>query len=472
MGTWELVEKPLNAIPIANKWVFVKKRDKTGNITKSKARLVAKGCTQRPGHDYVKNFSPIVQMDTIRAILALVPIKGLKIQQMDVTGAYLNGTLKEKVYMRQPEGYEDGTGRVCLLIKTLYGLKQSGREWNKELNNKLKKFGFQHLQTDPCTYVKREGNDVVIITVWVDDMLLFALSDKLINQTKSDLHTEWEITDLGEPTKIVGIEITQNNNSITISQKAYIESILRREGLDEMKGSAIPMDPNIKLEPNPDGNEGNRSNSFARILGKLQFLANCTRPDISFTVNQLAAYTANPSLQHVTALKRVLRYLAGTKNLGITYSKPPINYRNNSNLFYGYADAAFANHNDQKSTSGYVFLAAGGVITWKSKKQTTIALSTTEAEYIALSEAGREASWLRNLYGELRYCQISPTIIKGDNDGSVSMEKNQQFHHRSKHIGIRWHWTRELVEQEILSIQNCRDPEQTADVLTKALPCP
>ena len=260
-------------------------------------------------------------METIRAILALVPIKGLKIQQMDVKGAYLNGILKEKVYMRQPEGYDDGTGWVCELIKTLYGLKQSGREWNKELDEKLKKFRFQRLRSDPCVYIKRDGDELVIITVWVDDLLLFATSDELMQQTKSDLHTEWEVTDLGEPTKIIGVEITQIEDAITISQKVYIESILERKGLSGINSVATPLDPNIKLEPNPDGNEGNRSNSFARLLGELQFLANSTRPDTAFAMNRLAAYTANLSLQHVTALKRILRYLAGTKNLGITYSK-------------------------------------------------------------------------------------------------------------------------------------------------------
>ena len=246
---------------------------------------MVKGCAQRPGYDYIETFSPVVRMETIQAILALVPIKGLKIQQMDVKGAYLNGKLKEKVYMCQPEGYEDGTGRVCELIKTLYGLKQLGREWNKELDEKLKKFGFQCLHSDPCAYIKRDDNDIVIITVWVDDLLLFGSSYKLIEETKADLHTEWEITDLGEPTKIIGIEITQTKDSITISQKLYIESILECEGLSNINSVRTPMDPNIKLEPNPDGNKGNRSNSFAKLLGELPFLTNSTSPDITFSMN-------------------------------------------------------------------------------------------------------------------------------------------------------------------------------------------
>ena len=153
MGTWKLVEKPPDAVPIANKWTFIKKRNRAGEIVKYKARLVAKGCAQRPGHDYVETFSPVVRMETIWAILALVPSEKLIVQQMDVKGAYLNGILQEKVYMQQPEGFEDGTGRVCELVKTIYGLKQSGREWNKEFDNKMKSFGFQRLKLDPCVYI-------------------------------------------------------------------------------------------------------------------------------------------------------------------------------------------------------------------------------------------------------------------------------------------------------------------------------
>jgi hypothetical protein len=142
MGTWELVDKPPDAIPVANKWVFIRKRNKLGEIVKYKARLVAKGYSQRPGQDYNETYSPVVRLDTLRAILALVPAKKLKVQQMDIKGAYLNGYLKERVFMKQPEGFEDGTGRVCRLVKTLYGLKQSGQEWNSELNAKLLTFGF------------------------------------------------------------------------------------------------------------------------------------------------------------------------------------------------------------------------------------------------------------------------------------------------------------------------------------------
>jgi hypothetical protein len=163
-GTWELINKPATAIPIANKWVFIKKYNKDGNLTKYKARLVVKGCAQRPGYDYTETFSPVVRMETIRAILALAVRKSLNIQQMDVKGAYLNGILKEEVFMKQPEGYEDRSDRICKLVKTLYGLKQSGCEWNKELDMKLRKHSFDRLKSDPCAYIKRSGKEYGILT--------------------------------------------------------------------------------------------------------------------------------------------------------------------------------------------------------------------------------------------------------------------------------------------------------------------
>jgi hypothetical protein len=303
MGTWELVDKPPNAIPVANKWVFIRKRNKLGEIVKYKARLVAKGYSQRPGQDYNETYSPVIRLDMLRAILALVPAKRLKVQQMDIKGAYLNGHLKERVYMKQPEGFDDGTGRVCRLVKTLYGLKQSGREWNSELNAKLLIFGFTRLISDPCVYIKREGDKISIITVWVDDLLLFASDDDLMAKMKKDIKSCWEATDIGEPTKIVGIEITINENSVSISPQKYIENILRQEHMLDADSVGTPSDPNIQLEPNTDGNEGDRSNSYARLVGELQWIANATRPDIAYTVNKLAAYTANPSLQHISALK-------------------------------------------------------------------------------------------------------------------------------------------------------------------------
>jgi Reverse transcriptase (RNA-dependent DNA polymerase) len=373
--------------------------------------------------------------------------------------------------MQQPKGCEDGINQVCRLIKPLYSLKQAGCEWNDKLDVKLKVHDYKCLFADPCAYIWWDAGNFGILTVWVDDSLLFASSDSTMDRMKEMLHSEWEVTDLGEPSKIVSIKVTHSDNSISISQAKYIENLLQKEWMSEVNPVCMPMDPHIQLVPNLDDNEHNRSNSFSKLLGCLQFIANSTRPDISYAVNRLTAYTANPGLEHHSAIKQILQYLAGMKTLGITYWKSQ-DVTEANNLFHGYADAAYANAKDLKSMTGYVFLAAGGVITWKSKKQSVIVLSSTEAEYIVLSEAGHEAMWLRNLYGELGFPQQFVTVIKGDNDGSVVLTHNPQFHQQSKHIAICHHWIQDLVANKVLNIKNCCDPEQTTDVLTKALPNP
>jgi len=314
-------------------------------------------------------------------------------------------------------------------------------------------------------YTKTYDNDTAIITVWVDDLLLFAKSNHTMNQIKTDLRSEWEITDMGEPSKIIGIEITRSPNKICISQKHNVESILIRQGLEEANPVTTPLDPKIKLEPNPEGNEGDRSNAYAQLLGELQFISNATRPDITYAVNKLASYTANPHMQHQTALKRILRYLSGTRDYGITYK-----YTTDSiPTFHGFTDAAFANREDRKSTSGYVIITANGAITWKSRKEGVTAQSTTEAKFVALWEGSQEAQWLRNLHQELNYAQIKPTLIYCDNTSAVAIARNPLYHKRTKHIEPKYYWVREKVQAERIDTEYCRTDNQTADVLTKPL---
>ena len=331
----------------------------------------------------------------------------------------------------------------------------------------MRRRGYKRLRADPCVYTRSGNNKIAIITVWVDDLLLFADSAESMEEMKKDIRTEWETTDMGEPNKIVGIEINQSEGQISISQKQNIQKVLQRQGLADASPVQTPLDPNVKILPNPDGNEGNRSNSFAQLLGELQFIANATRPDIAFAVNRLASYTANPSMQHTTALKRILRYLSGTRAYGITYKHAP-----EPVTFKGFADAAFADREDGKSTTGYVFIAGDGAITWRSGKQGITAQSSTEAEYIALWEAGKEVSWLRNLHRELGFAQQEPTMIMQDNTGTVAIAKNPLFHKRTKHIDSKYHWVREKVAAGRFDAELCRTEEQTADVLTKALPRP
>ena len=244
----------------------------------------------------------------------------------------------------------NGTGRVCLLEKSLYGLKQARHEWNILLNRIMVQLGYTHLCSDSCTYVKCCGKDFIVVTVWVDNLLLFATTPELMEKIKNDLHSHWEMTDLGEPSKIIGIEVNQSQYSITILQKLYIELILKHKGMEHANPVGMPLDPNVPLELNLEGNEGNQSNLYAKLLGELQYIANATQPDIAYAVNRLASYIANPSLKHATAPKQVLHYLSGTRTYGITYHRVP----EYSNLFYGFANATYANADDYKSTSGYI----------------------------------------------------------------------------------------------------------------------
>jgi hypothetical protein len=219
------------------------------------------------------------------------------------------------------------------------------------------------LQADPCTYVCFDNMGMGILTVWVDDTLLFTTSDMMMEHMENALKSEWEVTDLGELTKIVGIKITQTSEGIKISQEKYIENVCKKEGMLNANPITILMDTQIKLVVNPDDNELNRSNSYMKLLGCLQFISNSTRPDISFAVNKLATYTTNLGLQHHGAIKCILQYLAGTKTLGIIYKRSPEEIGANLNLFHGFTDTAFVNTEDLKSTTGYIFLAAGGAIT-------------------------------------------------------------------------------------------------------------
>jgi len=432
---------------------------------------VAKGYSQIPGLDFLDIFSPVVCLETIRVLLALATVEDWEIQQMDVKGAYLNGNLKEEIFMMQPEGYSDGSNKACQLLKTLYGLKQSGREWNIELNIKLEECGYKRIHSDPCVYMLKTLDGMILITVWVDDLLIFATSIKYMQIAKRDILESFEVTDLGELNKMVGIEITwdHEHRKITITQTSYIEVILAKYGLQDACPVHTPLDANIKLEPG-EPEAGNCSNNYASLIGSLMYAAVGTRPDIAFAINRLASFTANPTMCHWTAAKHVLRYLKGTKNMGIIYSKPESEGMTSQNNFTGYSDASFTNNYDRTSVSGYVFVSAGGAVTWGSKKQNIVSLSTTEAEYVCLSDTVHEATWLRNLYAEIGYPQKEPTLVYGDNLGSLAIATNPCYHKRTKHFDIKHHYIRDQVSNKTIVTEYLPTAQMTADILTKALP--
>jgi hypothetical protein len=248
-----LVELPRDREAIGSKWTYVKKVDEQGRVSRHKARLVALGCSQIPGVDFTETFAPVVRLESVRAALAIAAIEDLEIIQMDIRGAYLNGELKEEIYMWQPPGFEDGTGHVWKLLKTLYGLKQSGREWNREFDRKLTSIQLIKTAVDHCVYFRERDSQRTWVTVWVDDLLILSTSRQEAKKTQAEIEGLFDTKDLGEPRKIIGIEITRDRDSgtITLSQCHYIETLLAKYGLTDAKPLATPMDPNVTLRKVP-----------------------------------------------------------------------------------------------------------------------------------------------------------------------------------------------------------------------------
>jgi hypothetical protein len=477
LGTFELVKLPENRKPISCKWVFRLKRDINGNIEKFKARLVARGFSQIPGIDFLDTYSPVVRQDTLRTLIAIGAKNDMEIHQLDFVGAYLHAKLEEEIYITQPEDQNDGTGRVLKLNKALYGLRQAGRVWNKTLHDFLDKLGYIQLKSDKCVYLKDSDLGRVILAVHVDDILALADSPELMKLAKEELQQGFPIKDLGEVKQLLGLEIFRNRAKrlVTISQSNYIKSIISRFGLENAHTSATPMDPNVKLRAVTENDEEITDVKYQEAIGSLIYAAIGTRPDISYAVQALSQFNTKHTQTHWTAVKRVFRYLKGTANYGITYggSRHGIElktYFDNIRL-EGFSDADWgANPDDRRSISGYTFLIGNGAVSWSSKKQQTVALSSMEAEYLAISHAAKQAIWMKTLLNELGYPQEGPIQIRADNQSAIAFAKDNTDHSRTKHIDIRHHFIRDCIQDNQISISYVNTNENSADIFTKALP--
>ena len=327
------------------------------------------------------------------------------------------------------------------LNKSIYSLKQSPRCWNSTLDAFLKEMQFTQTASDPCIYYQKAGKDIMFIGVYVDNIILAAKIEEQLKQVKEDLSNKFDVKDLGELKYFLGIKVEQNKESgfIWIGQPAYTENFLKRLGMQDSKPTSTPVEVSSKLKPAPSQAEPVNQTEYQSAVGSLMYLVVSTRPNIAFSVNNLAQFNSNPQKEHWTALKRILRYLKGTTNIGILY-KQDRSDKCVGDKCVGYSDANWAGDpSDRKSTSGYIFMFSDGPISWSSKKQKCIALSTAEAEYVALSEAALECLWLRPLEVELGCLPEGPTLMFEDNQSTIAMAKNPQFHGRAKHIDIRYH---------------------------------
>jgi hypothetical protein len=462
--TWDLVDSTPGIKPIPVKWVFKIKKDAAGKIERYKARLVVKGFMQREGIDFDEVFAPVSKHTSLRTLLAKAAAEDLELQQLDIKTAFLNGELEEQVYMKQPPGYEEGgPNKVCHLKKTLYGLKQAPRAWHLKLKEELHKLGAQVSDADPGLYIHHGKDAIVYMIIWVDDILMASKSMAAINAVKKSLMTTFDARDLGDAKFFVGLSIERDraNRTIKIAQKLAITDLVHKFGLKDAKGRGVPMSVATKLTRDEENPLDTTKFPYSELVGSLLYLTVCTRPDIAQAVGCLSRYMATPAVSHWTAALGVLRYLATTQDFGLKFS---------GGGFHGYADADYAGDVDtRRSTTGYVFILNGGAISWSSRLQPTVAVSTAEAEYMAAAFAVKEALWLRKLMADFGF-GTQPVKIYGDNQSALKLIKHPIASLRSKHIDVIYHFARERAARGEVKFEYIKTDDMIADIMTKPLP--
>ncbi|KAG9446373.1 hypothetical protein H6P81_012501 [Aristolochia fimbriata] len=463
--TWTLTTLPLGKKSIGVKWVYKTKYQSNGEIDKLKARLVVKGYRQKMGIDYFEVFAPVARLDTVRMILSLAAQMKWTTYQMDVQSAFLNGFLDEEVYVDQPDGYVQ-TGKehmVYKLKKSLYGLKQAPRAWYTRIDEYFMKRGFARCPHEHTLYVRSDNNGhLLLICLYVDDLIFTGDSVSMIQEFREAMVCDFAMTDMGLMSYFLGLEVVQTQEGIFVSQQKYARDILKRFKMLDCNSIRTPMEERIKLTKEGSGEEVS-STYYKQIVGSLRYLT-ATRPDILFSVGMVSRFMEKPRQSHLQSAKRILRYIKGTISDDILYKS------SNSFKLVGYTDSDWAGDGgDRRSTSGYAFTLGSGFFSWSSKKQQVVALSSTEAEYIAAAYCATQAVWLHQLLEEIYHKQDGPTPVRCDNRSAIALSKNPVFHGRSKHIYIKYHYIRDLVKKEELVLEFCRTDEQVADIFTKPL---
>ncbi len=460
-GTWDLELLPFGSKALPCKWVFKIKRDALGNIERYKARLVAKGFAQREGVDFSEVFAPVSKHTTFRTLLSIVASDDLELHQVDVTTAFLNGELEEDIFMKQPPGFETGPpGTVCHLRRSLYGLRQAPRAWYTKLTAVLEEMGFVASVADPGLFILINIAGTSYMLVWVDDLLIATQTKETVASVLSALRAAFDIRDLGDAHVFIGMHITRDRakRTLKLDQSKMTAELVKKWGMAECKSRTTPLNPGTVLnseEPNLDQEQFN----YCELVGSLLYLSVCTRPDISQAVGALSRYMSKPSTTHWTAATGVLRYLAGKIDLGITFSGP--------SPLVGYCDADFGGDKEtRRSTTGYVFMLNGGAISWCSRLQPTVAVSTTEAEYMAASMATKEALWLSKLLSDFGR---RPGVLNmlSDNQATIKLLENPVVSNRSKHIDVIHYFARERVARGEVSFKYVSTDFNWADIMTK-----
>lgn len=462
--TWTVCDLPKERRAITNKWVFKLKRKADGQIDKYKARLVARGFTQRLGFDYSETYAPVAKLVTLKILLAVANQKDMHIHQMDVKSAFLNGELKEEIYMELPEGFKQGN-KVCKLNKALYGLKQASRAWNEKFNDFMMRIKFEKCVSDQCLYVKKQNDKLIYVLLYVDDILIFCEDIGIINTVKKLFSKEFEMVDMDKASSFLGMHIDQNieKGTITLSQSKYLEKVLERFNMLECKPKSTPMEKGLHLEYG-DKNKCS-DHPYRELIGCLIYATVTTRPDLCAATGYFSRFQGCFDERHFTHAKHILRYIRGTTDLKLVYTK-----QTSAPTLVGFSDSDWGgDKNDGRSTSGYVFKLFGNTVSWASRKQSTVSLSSTEAEYVALTEAICECKWIRKLLAELNIDCVGPVVIFEDNQSCIRVADDQKTSKRMKHLDIKYHFICEAVANGEVELEYKPTNEQLADIMTKGL---
>ncbi len=479
-GTWILVKrselpKGTNIIPV--KWVFKIKTDENGNVAKYKARITPKGFKQRYGVDYFEVFANTGKYKTLRTMLSIAARSNMELRQLDVPQAFTQAVLDESVYMEMPEGFEE-EGMVCLLKKSLYGLKQSPRNWNLLVSGFITKtLRFSATVSDPCLFWRKSRTGrIILLFLFVDDMQVgFDKADEQEwDQDHQQLKKRFDITDLGDSKFMLGMRITRDRNARTIKldQELYVSKALAKFGLSQCKTAPTP---GMQSSSNPVGDrEGVAAQPtdlklYQEKVGTLLYAAISTRPDIAFAVNKLTQRMQAPTVADAKACDRVFRYLAGTSSLGLLFGR---NIHANGVSISAYADADWgSDHTDRRSITGWIAMINGDPVSWASKKQRVVSQSSCEAELYAEVAAINELKWLDGFLQEIgqRSDRDDAPTVYGDNQSTQELSKNGIKSERTKHIDIKYHFVTDEVTSGKIQLKWIPTTQQLADVLTKSL---
>ncbi|CAL5435892.1 unnamed protein product [Camellia sinensis] len=391
---------------------------------------------------------------------------------MDVKTAFLHGDLKEEIYMEQPEGFEvkGKENLVCRLKKSLYGLKQAPRQWYKKFDSFMVGHEYKRTVADQCVYVRTfPGGNFIILLLYVDDMLIVGQDATTIRSLKKELLQSFDMKDLGPAQQILGMNIVRDRKAkkLWLSQEKYVERVIEKFNMKDAKPVSTPLANHFKLSKNscPSSTKERQEMEaipYSSAVGSLMYAMVSTRPDIAHAVGVVSRFLSNPEKEHWEAVKWILRYLKGT-------TKVCLCFRDAKPVLEGYTDSDMAGDLDgRKSTSGLLFTFAGGAVSWQSKLQKCVALSTTEAEYIAAAEAGKEMLWLKRFLQELGLKQEKFTV-HCDSQSAIDLSKNSMYHSRTKHIDVRYHWIREVMDKQLLELTKIHTDKNPADMLTKVV---